>query len=254
MFEALRQRQPGQPIRRILWWHFLHLWCWLYFAPMYRYRAFGTHHIPRTGPVLLLPNHQSLFDPILVGLAAHHRQFAAMARKGLFDNPVFGWLIRSLNAISIDQEASDIRAMRQCIEALKAGQALLVYPEGARTYSGETQPFETGTMLLIKRAKPTVVPVAIEGAYDVWPRTRKRPRPWGRMHVMYGEPIPAETLTAMKPEQALEHLRDTVERMRLELRREMSHDAATELGYVNEDHRGGRGDAEGAEPVRRTAG
>lgn len=215
--EKLRRRQPGSPLWRIAFWHVMHFLCFVWFLPAYRYRAWGVQNIPETGPVLLVSNHQSFFDPILVGLGGHRRQFAAMARSTLFDHPVFAWLIRMLNAIPVEQGAGDMAAMRKCIEVLKQDHALLIFPEGARTLTGRTEAFETGTMLLIKRAKPMVLPVAVEGAFEAWPRNRKAPRLCGKMGTMYGKPIPAETLLAMKPADALKLLEDRVESMRLEL-------------------------------------
>ena len=210
MFRALRQRQPGQPIYRILWWHLLHLCCFVWFASVYRFRAWGIHNLPSEGPILLVSNHQSFFDPIIVGLGSHRRQFCALARSGLFHNPVLGWLIRSLNAIPVEQGTSDTRAMRGCVNALKQGQALLIFPEGSRTTTGRVARFEPGTMLLIKRARPTVVPVGPDGAFDVWPRGHTLPKPPGRLGVMYGEPIAPETLLGMDSDAALRLLEQRV--------------------------------------------
>lgn len=217
MLEHLRQRQPGQPIRRILWWHLLHFICFLWVGPCYRYRAWGVTRIPRSGPILFVSNHQSFLDPILVGLAAHHRQFYAMARSTLFDHPLLSWLIQSLNAVPVERGQSDTASMRKCIEVLGQGHALLLFPEGTRTPDGTTQPFQRGLMLLIKRANATVVPVAIEGAFEVWPKGRKLPRATGRVHVEYGEPIPASHLAAMPADAALSELQQTIESMRLGL-------------------------------------
>ena len=217
MIKRFKQRQPGASIWRILFWHAMHVLCYLYFIPMYHYRAYGRQNIPHAGAVLLVSNHQSYFDPIIVGLASSHRQFAALARSTLFDaHPVFAWLIRMLNAIPVSQGESDVAAMRKCLTELEKGQALLIFPEGSRTDTGEVQPFETGTMLLIKRAKPLVMPVAIEGAFDVWKRGTK-PKAWGKIAVSYGKPVPAQTLIDMGADQALSHLRDEVDRMREEL-------------------------------------
>lgn len=191
--------------------------CLLWFVPMYRYRAWGVQRIPERGPVLLVANHQSFLDPIVVGAAAHKRQSYALARSTLFDNKVLAWMMTMLNAVPVEQGAGDTGAMRKCLSVLNDNQALLVFAEGARTLRGKTEKFEPGTMLLIKRAKPVVLPVALEGAYDVWPRNRKLPKLTGRIGVMYGEPIAAETLLAMKPAEALEHLREKVETMRLEV-------------------------------------
>ncbi len=217
MLESLRQRQPGRTIVRILWWHLLHLICYVWVAPCYRYRAWGIHRIPRTGPVLFVSNHQSFLDPILVGLAAHHRQFYAMARSSLFDHPAFAWLIGTLNAIPVERGQSDTASMRKCIDVLGQGHALLLFPEGTRTPDSTTQPFQRGLILLIKRAQPTIVPVAIDGAFDAWPKARKLPRATGRIFVEYGQPIPASQLLAMPPDAALSALQRTVESMRRDL-------------------------------------
>jgi len=169
--------------------------------------------------VLFVSNHQSFLDPIIVGIGTR-LPFFALARSTLFHHPVLGWLIRSLSAIPVEQGAGDLSAMRQCVDVLKADQPLLIFPEGARTLDGRTHPFETGTMLLIKRARPRVVPVAIEGAFEVWPRGARRPRPFGRIAVAFAESIDAETLLAMGAEEARAHLADLVESMRLGLRGE----------------------------------
>ncbi|MEX0744755.1 MAG: lysophospholipid acyltransferase family protein [Phycisphaeraceae bacterium] len=217
MIRSLRNRQPGSPLWRIFAWYSLFSLCYVWFFCCYRFRAWGVRHIPDRGALMFVCNHQSFHDPILVGLGAHRRQAHALARATLFRNPMFAALIRLLNAIPVDQGASDTSAMRRCIEVLKQDHALLIFPEGSRTLSGRTERFESGTMLLIKRAKPMVMPVALEGAFDVWPRGRKWPRLFGRMGVMFGEPVAAEELLAMKSDAALERLRSDVESLRLEL-------------------------------------
>jgi len=188
----------------------------------YRYRAWGARNVPRAGPVLLLSNHQSYLDPVLVGIAGHRRQFYAMARSTLFRNWAFGWLIRSINAIPVQRGQADMQAMRRSIDTLKRGQALLLFPEGTRTTDGTTKPFAKGTMILIKRAKPIVVPVAVEGAYDVWPKGRRAPKLRGKTSVAFGLPIEPEKLLEMGDEQGLEHVRGQIEQMRLDLARKRS--------------------------------
>ncbi|MFI4862008.1 MAG: lysophospholipid acyltransferase family protein [Phycisphaerales bacterium JB063] len=219
--QDFRGRQPGHPLTRILWWHFCHALCVVWFAVCYRFRFFGQHHIPKTGPVLLVSNHQSMLDPIIVGIGSSHRQFYAMARKTLWNNKLLGHMMNTLNAIPVDQDKPDASTMKRCIDILKQNHALLIFPEGARTLTGQTEPFEPGLMLIIKRAKPTIIPVALEGAYDAWPRTSKTPKPFGRITCQYGHPIPAEDLLDLPPKQALEHLRQTIESLRLELADQM---------------------------------
>ena len=221
MLVNLKQRQPGHPLSRILWWHFCHMLCVIWFYTCYRFRFYGARNIPRSGPVLFVSNHQSMLDPIIVGLGASHRQFYAMARKTLWNTRWLGWMMDSLNAIPVDQDNPDASTMKRCIQVLKQNHALLIFPEGARTLTGKTEAFEPGLMLIIKRAKPTLIPVALEGAFDAWPRTKKLPKPFGRIACTYGKPIDAEELLEMKPKVALEHLQATVEALRLELAESM---------------------------------
>ena len=92
----------------------------------------------------------------------------------------------------------------------------MIFPEGARTLSGNVEPFETGTMLIIKRAKPLVLPVALDGSYDVWKRGGK-PKLRGRIGVSYGQPIPAERIIEMGADKGLAFLRDEVDKLRREM-------------------------------------
>jgi 1-acyl-sn-glycerol-3-phosphate acyltransferase len=210
----LRKRQPGRPLWRIAVWQFMQAVSWLYLLAVYHARSWGTRNIPAEGPVLFVSNHQSFYDPILIGVGASKRHFYSLGRHTLFQTPIARLFQFLANAIPVEQGAGDVKAMKQCIEVLKDGQALMLFPEGARTLDGRVHTFETGSMLMIKRAKPTVVPVALEGVYDIWPRRQSRPKFRGRMGVMYGEPIPAEQLLAMKPKDALEMLRQRVDDMR----------------------------------------
>jgi 1-acyl-sn-glycerol-3-phosphate acyltransferase len=139
-------------------------------------RTEGMRHVPKSGPALFIANHQSYFDPDLVGIAAR-RHLCFLARKTLFQNKVFAWLIRTLEAIPIDQEGIGIDGIRDILEQLQAGRAVLVFPEGERTHDGQMQPLRPGVSLLIKKAQAPVVPVGIAGAYDAWPRWRPFPIP-----------------------------------------------------------------------------
>jgi 1-acyl-sn-glycerol-3-phosphate acyltransferase len=202
---------------RILWWEALWMLCRVWFGLCYRYRAWGVERIPSAGPVLFVVNHQSYFDPILVGLGAHRRHSYNLARSSLWRFKPLGWLISSLNGLPVERGAADLAAMRRCIELLKGGQALVVFPEGTRTPDGTTHAFAAGLMLLIRRAQPRVVPVALQGAFEVWPRSRRWPRLLGRTAAMYGRPVEARELLGVDAQMALERLRQEVETMRLEL-------------------------------------
>ena len=213
----VRKRQPGRPLWRIAVWQFMQKLAKLILVVLYRAKHFGSQNIPLEGPVLYLANHQSFYDPILLGLGSDKRHFFSLGRSTLYDKRWSAFMGNITNSIPVEQGAGDVKAMKKCIEVLKDNQALMLFPEGARTLDGEVAEFETGAMLIIKRAKPQVVPVAVEGPYDVWPRGQKRPKLSGRMGIMYGPPIDAELLTAMPAKDAMAMLRQKVVNMRAEL-------------------------------------
>ncbi|MCC7408256.1 MAG: (d)CMP kinase [Phycisphaeraceae bacterium] len=216
---ALSLEHSETPVR-LLWWHVFYSLFWFVFCPLYLLRVRGAQHVPVCGrPVLLVSNHQSFLDPIVIGTATRGRPFISLAKASLFRNRFFGGFIRSTNAIPVERGAADLAAMRRCVDLLRQGRMLLVFPEGTRTPDGTTKPFAPGTLMLIRRARPQVVPVAVEGAYDAWPRKHRLPRLGGRIAVMVGRPIDSDELLADGPEAALKRLRDEVEGMRLEARR-----------------------------------
>jgi 1-acyl-sn-glycerol-3-phosphate acyltransferase len=129
----------------------------------------GSRNIPRRGPVLLIANHQSYLDSCVVGMSCR-RQLSYLARKTLFDNPFFRWLIYSLNAVPVDQEGVGKEGIKAILAQLKAGRAVIVHPEGERTPDGRMQGLKPGIVLLIKRVQAPIVPLGIAGAYDAWPR------------------------------------------------------------------------------------
>jgi 1-acyl-sn-glycerol-3-phosphate acyltransferase len=124
---------------------------------------------------VLLANHESHLDPVLVGVASR-RPLSFLARKSLFQGP-FGLLIRSLDAIPLDRDGMGIAGLREVIRRLKQGEATLVFPEGTRTHDGEIGPFQPGFGILVRRSGATIVPVGVDGAYEAWPRHRRLPRP-----------------------------------------------------------------------------
>jgi 1-acyl-sn-glycerol-3-phosphate acyltransferase len=176
-------------------------------------RTEGARYVPATGPVLVIANHQSFFDPVLVGLATR-RRLCFLARETLFKHPLLARLIRSLNAVPIDQEGFAREGLRTILDQLKAGRAVLVFPEGERTHDGDLHTLRPGVHLLIKRSRAAVVPVGIAGAYDAWSRWRRCPLPAplglpagpGTLAVSVGRALPPERWDGLSREQALEEL------------------------------------------------
>lgn len=168
-----------------------------FFSLFYRPVVRGLELVPPTGGLLVVANHQSHFDPPLIGVAIMpKRPLHFVARATLFDNPVFGAIISRLNAFPIDQSGrGDVKAIRTILAHLEKGKAVMVFPEGARSPDGAMHEFKRGTELLLRRSECHVLPVAVEGAYDAYPRHRKWPRLFGqRLGVNFGRPIPHDEL------------------------------------------------------------
>ena len=155
---------------------------------LFRLEVVSPGLVPATGPVLIVSNHVSLLDPPLVGGAAPRPLFF-MAKEELFRIPLFGRLIRGLNARPVRRDGSDTRALKAALAQLQEGHALLVFPEGTRGEEG--QPLREGKpgvgMLAVLSGAP-VVPVYVSGSGAALPRGRTLPRP-ARVRVTFGPPL-----------------------------------------------------------------
>jgi 1-acyl-sn-glycerol-3-phosphate acyltransferase len=176
-------------------------------------RVQGGRNVPRTGPVLLIANHQSFLDPQLVGLAAR-RHLYYLARKSLFDNRLLGWFLRSYNVVPVNQDGFAREGLKAMLEQLEAGRVVLVFPEGNRTEDGRMQPLRPGILLLMKRVQMPVVPVGVAGAFEAWPRSRPYPRlaPFflpadkGTVAVSVGRPLDSRQFADMDRDEVLSKL------------------------------------------------
>ena len=146
----------------------------------------GADRVPASGPLVITPNHQTFADPPLVTLPVH-RPVYYMAWSRLFAVPGFGWLIRRLRAFPVDIDAHDSRATRETIRLLRAGEAVMIFPEGGRSLDGRIGTFKLGAFRVAASLGVPVLPVSIAGAHEAWPPGRALPRP-GRIIVTYHPP------------------------------------------------------------------
>ena len=138
-------------------------------------RVRGVEHLPRSGPFLLVANHVSFFDPVVVGVASP-RPLCYMAKVELFEVPFLGWLIRRVNAFPVQREGADPAAFRRALALLAKGRALLVFPEGTRGTEGMLRAGKAGAGMLALRSGVTVVPAYVHGTGAALGRGRKWPR------------------------------------------------------------------------------
>lgn len=218
MLSAFRRMDPGQSLGAMLFFRLCHAAAWLLLTTFYRLRAFHRDRVPETGALVVVSNHQSHLDPPIVGVTLRRRHIVPIAKQGLFTNRLLGWLITNLNSISINEKEGDSVAIRKAIKELAKGRCVLIFPEGSRTPDGRMQPFKRGAWVLLSRARCGVLPVAVEGPFKAWPRSRRLPHLWGqRVMVAYGEPISFDRLEAMGPDAAMAFIARTIEELRGEL-------------------------------------
>ena len=153
--------------------------------------AYGVGRIPREGGVLLISNHVSFLDPVIVGSAAS-REIHYMARSNAFDIPGLGKLISAYNAYPVNRGAPDLGALRKTISLLQTGNVVLMFPEGTRSVDGTLGKARDGAGFIAHRAGVPTIPVFHSGAERVLPRNSKRLRR-SKLRVLFGEPLELTT-------------------------------------------------------------
>lgn len=170
----------------------------------------------RNGPVILLSNHQSLFDvPVLYTFI--DVPFRWMAKSSLFRIPLVGLAMRAADYIPVERGDSrkSLQSLFDAAELIQKGKSVIVFPEGTRGEADGTMlPFKKGAFLLARKAAVTLQPVVIWGNQDVMPRERDR---WlqrfysGDVYVEVLDPIPPEEFRDMKAEEVAAMVRQRME-------------------------------------------
>ncbi len=180
-------------------------------------RTLHPDRVPTGGAFLVAANHESYLDPPLIGAFMPRRRLSFVARAGLFSTGVLGWVIRRLNAIPLREDTGDAAAIRETARRLGEGSPVLIFPEGSRSPDGQMQEFKRGAALLVKRARCPVLPVAVKGCFEAWPRGRRLPRLRRPIALAFGRPIAYEELMRDGPDGALARLRGEIAALRAEL-------------------------------------
>jgi 1-acyl-sn-glycerol-3-phosphate acyltransferase len=154
---------------------------------IFRFRVEGTENIPKEGPVVLAANHGCYADPPLIGCAidriVQYIIYSSYYRS--FAHPVF----RFLRCIPVD-EHDHLGALKATVKSLNSGACIGIFPEGRITYDGKMNPPQRGALFVAQRSGAMVVPVAIKGNFDAWPRTKIFPRFRRPLTLIYGKPFP----------------------------------------------------------------
>jgi 1-acyl-sn-glycerol-3-phosphate acyltransferase len=161
----------------------------------------GQERIPTTGRIILAPNHQSNWDPPLVGIASERSVFFA-AKRQLFDRQPGGYFLNALHAIPLDRRGFDRSSLRRMETVLDSGGVLVFFPEGTRSSSGELGRGHDGIGMLALQTRADLVPVYLTGTRGA------RPRIWNRRRfkIRFGEVISVEPfLESTEPRRQLIH-------------------------------------------------
>jgi long-chain acyl-CoA synthetase len=140
-----------------------------------RVEVSGLDHLPANGPYLICPNHQSYLDPIFVCGALPYRTLANTFFVGAveyFDRPLTAWVARKINLVPVDPDSNLVPAMKASAFGLAHGKVLILFPEGERSIDGTVRKFKKGAAILSRHMEVPVVPVALKGVYEIWPRGR----------------------------------------------------------------------------------
>lgn len=196
--QALAPRREGNKKRRKTWVD-QHSRFWVHllialFTPVFRYwvryfRWFDVEKVPATGGIFMISNHTTGMDPFLLGFSLRQRMIRGPGRVELFQQRVPAFIMRKIGMFPLRQRVADAAATRTVLELYRAGQLVLVFPEGGRSQTGELQAFEPGFARLVIKLKAPLVPVAIAGGTQLLPIGSYLPRRNTPVVAVYGDPF-----------------------------------------------------------------
>jgi 1-acyl-sn-glycerol-3-phosphate acyltransferase len=151
----------------------------------------GLEKLPKSGPYIICSNHQSYLDPLVLGSlmpADVFRSLFAVGTSEIFGKGFMRRLARSIKVVVVDPDANLVPAMRAGAFGLRHGLALILYPEGERSIDGTPRIFKKGAAILSIHLQVPIVPVAIAGFYEAWPRNQAF-RGFAPLKMEFGDPI-----------------------------------------------------------------
>jgi 1-acyl-sn-glycerol-3-phosphate acyltransferase len=135
----------------------------------FAFRIIHRERMIEAGPVILAANHQSYFDPPLVGICSK-RAVYYLARKTLLDIPFLGKLLPDINVIPVDRDGNDMSALKKIIRLVRSGNGVVLFPEGTRSPDGSLQRGKSGIGLIIAKTRAPVQPMRLFGSHEAFPK------------------------------------------------------------------------------------
>jgi long-chain acyl-CoA synthetase len=205
------------------WWFLFGRVVNLFARDRFRLTLTGIEKLPKHGPFIISPNHQSFLDPpVLVSTLPYSvlRDIFYVGTSEIFGNGILRWLARSLKLIPVDPDANLIPAMRAGAYGLRHGKILILYPEGERSIDGTPKVFKKGAAILATHLKVPIYPVALDGFFEAWPRGLGFQK-FSHLRIAFGDPIyPPKSVNNLEAayDRLTAELKSRVTEMWLELR------------------------------------
>lgn len=152
----------------------------------FRLHMTGMSNVPRTGPAVLVSNHQSWLDPWLLAVKLP-RIVAFMAKAEWFTQPAANHVLREIGVFPVQRGEADARAIKLALQVLREGELLGMFPEGTRSPSGELQLMRAGAVRIAEKMDVPIVPACVVGSARLMPKGALFPRP-GVIQIRYGSP------------------------------------------------------------------
>ena len=187
--EVLALARPGRLAERFLYAGFQPLQIFAY--DRFHLRVSGLEKLPAQGPYIISSNHQSYLDPVVLASVLPwpvFRNLFAVGTSEIFGSGFMRRLARWLRVIVVDPDANLVSAMRAGAFGLRHGRILILYPEGERSIDGTPRTFKKGAAILSIHLQVPIVPVAIEGFHDAWPRGKPFQK-FAPLQIQFGDPI-----------------------------------------------------------------
>jgi long-chain acyl-CoA synthetase len=187
--EVLALARPGRLGERVLYAGFKPLQIFAY--DRFHLRVSGLEKLPAQGPYIISSNHQSFLDPVVLAAVLPwpaFRNLFAVGTSEIFGSGFMRRLARWLRVIVVDPDANLVSAMRAGAFGLQHGRILILYPEGERSIDGTPRIFKKGAAILSIHLQVPIVPVAIEGFHDAWPRGKPFQQ-FAPLQIQFGDPI-----------------------------------------------------------------
>ncbi len=174
-----------------------HLFKWTVVNPMlrlyFRGRVHGIENVPRRGPLIVVANHASDFDPPMVSCAVR-RPVSYMAKEELFKVPVLAPAIRAYGAYPVKRGSADRSAIRAALQQLENGWAVGIFLQGTRTPNGRIPDPKLGAALIAAKAQAPLLPLCLWGNHRILPKGAKLPKPLP-ITIRIGEVVPPPPTT-----------------------------------------------------------